>query len=80
MLSKILDAVMIFAILHLYGMPDHSFQFFRSDFSCVTQIYFMMETLIRDIQLIALCLHVCVHYLNSSRLIIISTDMHTLHA
>ena len=28
--------------MFLYRMPDYSFQLFRGDFSCVTQIYFMM--------------------------------------
>ena len=62
----------------LYRMPYYGLQLFRGDFPCVTQIYFMVQTLIRDIQIIALRFHVFMHYLNSSRLIIIGPYMHAV--
>ena len=49
-------------------MSDDRFQFFGRRLSCVAQIDFMMETLIRDIERITLIKHIFVHEGDSLRL------------
>lgn len=61
-------------------MSDHSFQLFRSDPPCIAEIDFMMQALVRNIQSIPLALHILVHKCDSSWLIIIGSDVHTLNA
>ncbi len=61
-------------------MPNYSLQLFGSDLPCIAEIYFMMQALIRNIEDIPLALHILVHECDSSRLIVIRANMHTLNA
>ena len=60
-------------------MADHGLQLFRRDLSGVTQINLMVQSLIGDIQRIALLLHISMHPLHCGWLVVVGTDMQALH-
>lgn len=62
-----------------YRMPDHSLAFLRCHPPCITQINFVVHSLISNIQCISLFFHKSVHLIYCSRLIVIRSDMHTLY-
>ena len=61
-------------------MPDHSLQLLRHNPPCIAKIDFMMQALVRNIQLIPLALHIFMHQRYCGWLIIIGSDLHTLNA
>ena len=59
------------------GMPDHSLQFLQRDLTRIREIDLMVQSLVRDIQNIALFFHKSVHPIDGGRLVVIGSGMPT---
>lgn len=61
-------------------MTNNRLQFFRSHFTGIAQIDFMMESFICNVKFITFCCSILMHKFYRGWFIIIGTDMHTLYA
>ena len=60
-------------------VADHGLKLFRRNLSDIAQIDLMVQSLIGDIQRIALLLHILMHPLHCVGLVVVGADMQALH-